>query len=129
MRRNTKTRPSERAEQTALHEYCMASRLISFAIPNGGTRHMLEAINLKKEGVTRGVSDYCVILPHIVLFIEMKRRPKILTSGRKSTADTKASKEQLGFLERINKTAICKGKVCYGAAEAIQFIKEEVRNG
>ena len=121
-------RPSERSEQIDLHEWCKAKRLVSFAIPNGGSRHVKEAKNLKKEGVTAGVSDYCVILPHVVLFIEMKRKAKILKSGQKSLAGLVVSDSQYKFLTHVNSTKVCKGRVCYGAVEAIEFIKEELNN-
>ena len=121
-------RPSERSEQTAVHEWCKTKRLVSFAIPNGGSRHIKEATNLKKEGVTAGVSDYCVILPHVVLFIEMKRRAKILKSGQLSLAGLVVSDKQYDFLTHINNTNVCKGRVCYGSDEAIDFIKEELNN-
>ena len=118
--------PTERQEQITLHQWCKAKRLTSFAIPNGGSRHIQEAVNLKKEGVTKGVSDYCVILPHVVLFIEMKRRAKILKTGQKSLAGIKVSKEQYDFLSFVNNTEVCEGMICYGAKEAIEFIERNM---
>ncbi len=117
---------TERAEQINLHYWCRVKKLVSFAIPNGGSRHMLEAVNLKKEGVVKGVSDYCVILPHCVLFIEMKRRKKKLKSGKLSNSHSKPSKEQLEFLDniKINKNVI--GFVAYGWTEAKEFIENHL---
>ena len=37
-------------------------RLI-FAVPNGGSRHVREAANLKRQGVKPGVSDVIVLIP------------------------------------------------------------------
>lgn len=34
-----------------------------FAVPNGGSRHIAEAVNLKKQGVRRGVSDVILLIP------------------------------------------------------------------
>lgn len=34
-----------------------------FAVPNGGSRHIREAINLKHQGVKPGVSDVIVLIP------------------------------------------------------------------
>jgi hypothetical protein len=34
-----------------------------FAIPNGGSRNKLEAINLKRQGVKRGVADVLLLIP------------------------------------------------------------------
>lgn len=46
-----------------------------FAIPNGGTRHKLEAVKLKREGVKAGVPDVCLPVPrgkYAGLWIEFK---------------------------------------------------------
>lgn len=46
-----------------------------FAIPNGGSRNKLEAINLQKEGVLAGVGDLFLMAAnhgYNGLFIEMK---------------------------------------------------------
>lgn len=44
-----------------------------FAVPNGGSRNLREAVNLKAQGVLAGVSDLIVLLPgKKVYFIEIK---------------------------------------------------------
>lgn len=43
-----------------------------FAVPNGGSRNIIEAANLKAQGVMAGVSDLILLLPHKVYFIELK---------------------------------------------------------
>ena len=43
-----------------------------FAVPNGGSRNLKEAVNLKAQGVKAGVSDLILLLPHKVYFIELK---------------------------------------------------------
>ena len=51
-------------------------------IPNGGTRHLLEAMKLKRMGVRAGVSDYLLAYPtskHKGLWIEMKSKNGKLT--------------------------------------------------
>jgi len=98
-----------------------------FAIPNGGSRHKLEAINLKREGVKSGVSDLCVILKNKVLFIEMKRPAKRLKSGKLSTAGIIVSEYQKQFLESISKSEVCEGIVCYGFDEAKNFIDTQIQ--
>jgi hypothetical protein len=45
--------------------------VLIFAIPNGGSRHALEAINLKAQGIVPGIPDLYV--PEWRLWIEMKR--------------------------------------------------------
>ena len=47
-------------------------KYIIFSIPNGGSRNVVEAANLKKEGALAGASDLMVIADHRVLFVEMK---------------------------------------------------------
>lgn len=43
-----------------------------FAIPNGGSRNVIEAKNLKSESVLSGVADLQVITNNKSFFIEMK---------------------------------------------------------
>jgi hypothetical protein len=53
-----------------------------FAIPNGGSRHILEAVNLKRQGVTAGVPDvFCALSRKGFhgLFIEFKAGKNKLT--------------------------------------------------
>ncbi len=40
--------------------------LLLFAVPNGGNRNPREAARLKSEGVTAGISDLILLLPHKV---------------------------------------------------------------
>lgn len=46
-----------------------------FAVPNGGSRNKIEAVNLKRQGVKAGVADLILLFPrngHGALLIEMK---------------------------------------------------------
>lgn len=44
-----------------------------FSVPNGGTRHKLEAYKLKQEGLKAGVADLILLLAGgITVFIELK---------------------------------------------------------
>lgn len=75
---------SEHKEQEALFEWASFQKVKGiklrehmFAIENGGSRHPVEAINLKKRGVTPGVPDIFLFVPSGIyhgLFIEMKRK-------------------------------------------------------
>lgn len=88
-----------------------------FAIPNGGSRHRLEAINLKRQGVKKGVSDLCLPLPrggYNGLYIEMK-------VGR-----NKPSEEQKEFLRYVVSNGYC-GVVCYGFDEAQKVITKYLK--
>ena len=115
---------TERQEQTMLHQWCQIRKLTSFAVPNGGSRHMLEAINLKREGVVKGVSDYFVLLPNKLLIIEMKKKKKTLKNGNLSISHTKTSQEQLEFIKKANLCDYVDARVCYGYNSARSFIEE-----
>lgn len=84
-----------------------------FAIPNGGSRHVLEATNLKRQGVKKGVSDMFLPIPkgkYHGLFIELK------------VGKNKATPEQREFILHANKYNY-HAEVCYGHEEAIDLIK------
>ena len=57
-----------------------------FAIPNGGSRHKVEAYNLKKQGVVPGVPDLMLATGgpgmYAGLFIEMKYGRNQLTPNQ-----------------------------------------------
>lgn len=56
-----------------------------FAVPNGGSRHMLEAVNLKAQGVTPGVPDLFLSIPtstHHGLYLECKSEKGKLTEAQ-----------------------------------------------
>src|SRR5690349_18767754 len=51
-------------------------RSYCFAIPNGGSRHVVEAVRLREQGVTPGIPDVFCALPRQGFhgfFIEFKR--------------------------------------------------------
>ncbi len=84
-----------------------------FAIPNGGSRHKVEAMRLKMEGVRAGVPD--LFLPVAAggkhgLFIEMKREK----GGRLSPEQ----KDWLTFLRAQGYEAQC----CAGYFEAMSTV-------
>lgn len=69
---------SEAQEQTALFSWAKYHQICKdylIAIPNGGSRHPVEARNLKRQGVRAGVSDIFLAYPmnsHHGLWIELK---------------------------------------------------------
>lgn len=69
---------SKGKEESILQKSCVRwfrlqfPNALIFAIPNGGSRHYLEAKNLKAEGVLSGVADLQILAPNKTLFIEMK---------------------------------------------------------
>jgi len=69
------------------------------AVPNGGSRHFLEAINLKRQGVKPGVPDILIFIPnkhYHGLFIEMKRKNNFVVS-----------EFQKQWIERLNTIGYC----------------------
>jgi len=54
------------------NEYQIKGKGLIFAVPNGGSRNILEAKNLKLTGQMAGVSDLIVLLPNKCIFIEVK---------------------------------------------------------
>lgn len=89
-----------------------------FAVPNGGTRNKIEATGLKKEGARAGVSDLIIVLKEKVLFLEMKRSPNVLKSGKLSYLNSKISDAQVKFLETVKQNKNCVSNVAYGFADA-----------
>lgn len=79
----------KRQEESVLQRQCVAwfrlqhPNALIFAIPNGGSRHKLEAVKLKAEGVLAGIPDLQVILQNKVFFIEMKTQKGSQTPNQK----------------------------------------------
>lgn len=112
----TKRLPSEHAEQVTLINWYRRTfnNSLLVAIPNGGRRSIKTAVELKREGVSKGFPDLFLPVPaggYHGLFIEMKRQ--------KGGA---VSKEQKAWLEYLNEAGY-KAVVCRGfelAKEAIE---------
>lgn len=113
----------EALEQSMLFQWCELQKgkypmlSLLFAIPNGGSRHRLEAINLKKEGVKAGVPD--LFLPvarrgYNGLFIELKY------------GSNKATPKQKEWINNLNAQGY-KAVVCNGFDEARLTIEEYIR--
>ena len=112
--------PLESEEQTALFQWAVwmenrAPQLrLLYAIPNGGTRHKIEAANLKRQGVKAGVPDICLPYPsggYHSLYIELK------------VGKNKPSKNQEDWIKDLN-AAGNKAIVCYGFEEAKKEIEK-----
>lgn len=107
---------SEETEQTIFVNWFRDNypECIIFAIPNGGSRNLKEAVNLKKSGVLKGTPDLCILLLNKIIFIEMKKRKGGVVS-----------KEQKDF---IAKAQILSHKVfvAKGYEEAKEIVKLSV---
>jgi len=102
---------TEAQEQTALFQWAMMQQgrhpelALMHHIANGGSRHQLEAVNLKRQGVKPGVPDICLPVARNGchgLYIEIKR----LKGGRLS----EYQKEWIDALtEQGYQCAVCNG--------------------
>lgn len=112
--------PTEAQEQEALFRWAAYSRgkypalELMYAVPNGGSRNLIEAAHLKAQGVKPGVPDICLPVPsgrYTTLYIELKRRK----GGR-------VSEEQKGWIAALNRVG-CRAVVCRGWDEAREEIE------
>lgn len=87
---------------------------------------MIQGAKAKKSGKLKGVSDLHIILKDKVLYIEMKRKRKILKSGNESKENL-ASDEQLEFIETVNKSDVCFAFVAYGFDIAKEIIDKNIK--
>jgi hypothetical protein len=86
--------------------------LLYFHIPNGGSRNVIEAANLKLQGVRAGVPDLCVIpINGPVCFIELKSKEGSLTDKQKA------------WIKGLNYCG-CPTRVCRSLDEVQQFLYE-----
>ena len=112
--------PIEEEEGKALKkwaDYHPIARLM-FHIPNGGSRHLYEAVNLKAQGVKAGIPDYFLPYPYKDkhgMFIELKRRSK-----------SKISRHQQECLKKLDSLGY-KTVVAYGWEHAVKEIEEYLR--
>lgn len=67
---------TELQDQIKLCTWMTKQGIKFYAIPNGGHRHLYEAINLKRSGVQSGVPDLCIPIPsggYHGCYLELKR--------------------------------------------------------
>ena len=129
--------PKEETEQKTLVQWLRIKKIIHIAPMNENLQsstNKLMAIRIeakaKAMGKSAGVPDLFIPIANKYyhgLFIELKRRAKILKSGKKSVSHTKVSLNQEKWLERLRENSY-EAKVCYGAEEAIEVIKDYMEN-
>lgn len=78
MTRTVRLRPiaTEDQEQIKLATWMTKQGIRFYAIPNGGKRNLLEAVKLKRMGMSAGVPDLCIPIPsgsYHGLYLELKR--------------------------------------------------------
>lgn len=116
--------PTEAQEGLVLVAYLRLKGYMFTHIPNetGGTPEAKRrAIRMKQQGVSKGFPDYLVLTKNGMVAIELKRSKKSVSSP--------VSKEQLNWLIALS-AALIPAQVCYGAEEAIKFLRSiEVDRG
>lgn len=89
----------------------------TYAVPNGGSRHGLEAAKMKQQGVRSGVSDLVVALPrggYHGLYLELKATPP---------RDAELAESQREWLAKMQACGYC-AKLARGIEEAQAVIRE-----
>lgn len=97
-----------------LHRNKYPALKMMFAVPNGGKRNVITAVNMKREGAKRGVPDIILLHPsreYHGLAIEMK----------KDKGGT-VSPEQKEWIKNLTDEGYL-ARVCRGSFEAIETIK------
>lgn len=116
--RNTQLHVTEESEQMAvlafvrLYSVRFPELSLLFHVPNGGSRHILEAKKLRQLGVKSGVPDLCMPIArggYNAMWIEMKSK-----SGR-------LRPEQSSWIAALTREGGYV-RVCHGAQEAIDTI-------
>lgn len=90
-----------------------------YHIPNGGSRHRLEAYNLKKQGVKSGVPDICLPVArgeYHGLYIELKAH---------NNTPTENQKKWLAGLKKNGYYSV----ICWGWEQAAEAIKQYLSIG
>ena len=109
--------PSEKAEHLKLVSWLNLKRLKFNHTANERKTTIRQGADLKRLGVKKGFPDISVYLSDKVLFIELKRAVR---------SKSKVSKEQSEWIDYLNALPYAKAKICYGADEAIEFIRENL---
>jgi len=118
MRAHSKSIPTELSEQIKLCVALDKLGLIYYAIPNGGRRSYIEAVNFKRSGVKAGVPDVCIVEPRGAyhgLYIELKRIKRGVVS-----------ESQQYWLATLRAKGY-RAEVCKGVGEALIVIEEYLK--
>lgn len=124
--------PTESQETIALANWLRLHNYFFTKNPNETfTKFMSVKRKNKLEWVSAWVPDMMIILKRwSLLFIELKRRKKVLKSGKLSSSNSRISEEQKKWISELNKIENVQAEVCYWALEAIELIErlENLKN-
>ena len=109
--------PLEEQEQMKFVSWLRVKKIRHIHIANERMCSVVYKKKLKALGTYAGFPDLMIFLANRTLCIEMKRSDKRLS---------RVSKEQSEWLEFLNLLDEGSAKVCYGADEAIEFVKENL---
>lgn len=98
---------TESTTQETIIGWCRKNNIFVCSIPNGGTRNIREAVQMKREGLLAGMPD--LFFPDLFMFMELK------------TETGKLSDKQVAIIDRLRENY--KVYVCRSAFEAINIIK------
>lgn len=116
-KRNNEEEQHQEALFKWLSNWSPSIRDVTFHTPNGGFRSISEARRLKRQGVTPGIPDICMLIPwngYHGLFIELKSRNGELTQ------------QQQLKINRLRKLGY-RCEVCYSWFEAMGIIKDYLK--
>ncbi|WP_181653544.1 VRR-NUC domain-containing protein [Campylobacter hyointestinalis] len=109
--------PLEEQEQMSFVTWLRVNKIRHIHVANERMCSVVYKKKLKALGTYAGFPDLMIFLANRTLYIEMKRSDKRLS---------RVSKEQIEWLEFLNLLDEGSAKVCYGADEAIEFVKENL---
>lgn len=125
-RKGSTVKKQESAEQKKLFEWATLMRgklpalSLMYHIPNGGSRHIAEAVALRRQGVKAGVPDICLPVAcgqYHGLYIELKR-----------PGGGTLSEAQREWITNLNGKGY-KAVVCQGFSEAKDTIEKYLSGG
>jgi len=136
--------PTEHAEAVAFAAYLRGIGLLSHHIANenqnsagaNGKKKWGSIARRKAEGVSKGISDYLIRVPadrsisgkNALVWVELKRsHPVSDKTGKQLASPSTTSAEQKQFIEFVNGVPGSQGSICYGADEAVAFVKKFLR--
>lgn len=112
-RKRKKNNEEERMQCKSLKKWKAIPQVpnkLLFAVPNGGSRHIREAANLKRQGVTSGVSDVILLIPKKGLrfsyVIDLRRRKASNRKNKKNSAAMRKTAEISMLLPAVSNKAL-----------------------
>lgn len=125
-----KEKELEAYEQMLLVEYLEDKGLKFTAIPNSTfTKSYMQQMKNKATGLRPGLCDILVLVPTATqgictIWIELKRKRKILNNGKLGASPSTTSEQQIEWIQELNKCESTEARICFGAEESIAYIEE-----